>query len=168
MEQEQRIKEIKKSMGMKSSNEKDLEEGNNKEKKFKLPSKAKGKSKIKKNYVLTIYVQKNKNIDFRLLPLNNGKVYYKPTDSFYSVTNRHIGFFKNYPAILIVENLIEPLLLDDIEGIDLDLQRIQKIMIQIAEDSQIDKKSAFGGKGLLFILLGLAVAGYIIYSSSIG
>jgi hypothetical protein len=149
---------------------KDMEEIKNKlepKKKFKLPfgTKMGATSKVKKNYVLALVLRENGGLDIKWLPINDGMVYYSRNKTFHVATTDYIGYYKKYPYIILPEWRLQPISRDELINEKTDNEASsQKVLIDIMERAKL-KGGGLGGGKLLWIIIGLAAAFYMIYSS---
>jgi len=144
-----------------------------KPKNFKLPvtQRIGAKGKIKKNHVLVILLKTNGNVQIKLFKIDEDMIYLKESDTYHSANTDYIGYYKNYPVIILPEWDLKPLSRRDLwekaEGGR--YAKPQSIIIHNVERASglLKKKKSFGGS-LIWIILGLCVVGYLVYSMVLG
>lgn len=140
-----------------------------KKKTFKLPfsKKAGSKGKIKKNYVLTVLIKTNGKVLIKFLPVVDDMIYLKETETYHFTPSDYIGYYKQYPVVVLPEWLLEPISrrrMTD-EGND---ALPQKVIINAMKLSQIKPKSALAGKAVIWLIIGGIIALYLIYNMVTG
>jgi len=92
---------------LKEINEKLPEVKNPKEKKFKLPWKARlGKAKLKKGYITVEVINENKEIDFKREPIGDGTV--KIGDTIHAIDELDVFTYKGKPFAHIPKTKLNP------------------------------------------------------------
>lgn len=146
--------------------------GKNKpEKKFKLKGKVRRgfKRRVKKNYVLVFYLRTNGTIQPYFAPVSNDMVYIKETGLYHEISAKYVMRYDKYPCVILPEWSLNPFEffspMKHYEATELESRKAlpQKAIINAMKLAQLEVKNPIKGRALLFIIAGLAIAGYILY-----
>mgnify|MGYP003131861834 CR=1 FL=1 len=144
-----------------------------KEKKFKLPfNKSFGaKPKIKRNYVLVFLLRTNGKMVIRFLPIEEMMVHLKENDTYHEASPKYIGYYKNYPVMILPEWSVRPISKERL--IEQDIKEGtttlgQKVAINAMKLSQLKKKTNIMGSGMFWLVIGGIVVLYFIYTAVTG
>jgi hypothetical protein len=141
------------------------EEKKAKEKKIKFPKVSKGK--LKKNYVIVILLRTNKQIDMRVLPIQDNMVYLKDNETFHIATTDYVMRYKNYPVIILGEWDLQPISPDELMNKTISEKRLalpQKIIIQAMKQAQLSGKKKGINIGIILIVIG-AIAAVVVVAN---
>lgn len=138
--------------------------------KFKLPSKLRKatKRKLKQNKILVLRITTNGNIHPEFLPVNDELVYIKENKTYHSASAEYVMRFNNkFPTIILPEWSLMPFVPRENkkETRETGTDAIpQKVIITAMKQAQAGllKKGGFGGKTILFIILGVIAALYLL------
>jgi len=149
------------------------ESDGNKSQDFKLSftQRAGTKKKVKQNKAFTIFVRTNGGFNLKWRPIIDDQVYIKEVDNHYSVTTDCVGYYKNYPTILIAEGILKSLTRKDLEEIAEGgkYANPQRVIIHNVERAmgQMKMKGRFGGSAIWIILI-VGVVLYMVYQALTG
>jgi len=145
------------------------EKEDKKEKKFKLGfSKRIGeKQKIKSNHVLVVLIRTNGKVIIKYLPVKDNMIYLRENDTYHFTPSNYIGYYKQYPVVVLPEWLLEPISRKEMteEGND---ALPQKVVINAMKLAQIKPKSALAGKAMIWLVIGGIIALYLMYNMVTG
>jgi|TARA_R100000501_G_C2621742_1_gene114977 hypothetical protein len=144
-----------------------------KEKKFKLPlgKRMGGTAKVKKGYALVILLRTNGSTLMNFFPIRDDLVYISDVDTYHISSTDFIGYYKKYPLIILPEWDLQPLRRHKLYKEAIEHERLakpQRAIIQAIHAAQLKQKSAFGGTGLLWLIIGGIAVLYIIYAGITG
>lgn len=123
-----------------------------KEKKIKFPKVS--IRKLKKNYLIVFLLKTNRQIEPKVLKIEDGMVYLKDNETFHLATTDYIYRYKNYPAVILPEWDLKPISFDELMGKAIDEKRLalpQKIIIQAMKQAQLQQKKK--GSNVIWIIL---------------
>lgn len=145
-----------------------------KEKKFDFPFGIKfgAKGKIRKNNALVQTISDNGETKFKFVPINDGMIYIKETDTYHMATATEILRYKNYPLIILPTFDTKPFSLSDrFEKADKEGRTTywQKYFINIMNNSAIKPKMQLSGKVIFLIIIGIVLfVGFMIMRGKVG
>lgn len=139
---------------------------------FKLPRKFLPKGKLKTNHAIVIYIRTNSNVEISKVPIENDLVYIKQTQLYHQASADYILRYKQYPLLIIPEYSLEPLKVEPFKpkehysqvAVEGKVSYTQRVLIQMLRLSMMPKKTSLGNKNLIWIIVGLVVAVYLVAS----
>jgi len=136
-------------------------------KEFKLPRKVTtGKRrKLKQNYAIVLYIFSNGYADFFFEPIIDDKIYIRQTDKYHAATSEYVIRHKEFPMIIQPEWSLVPFSPREhsIETTEKgEVSFPQRFLIRVMKEAQLGKPKGFGGKTLLWIIIGAIVVLYLI------
>lgn len=143
------------------------------EKKFNLPLGIKigSKGRIKKNYILVFLIRTNGQLLIKFLPIENDMIYLNGNDTYHIATTDYIGYYKNFPAIILPEWSLRPLqrekMMEETTA-NGELALPQKVIINAMKLAQVKPKSAIAGGKMIWLIVGIIVVVYLIYQMITG
>lgn len=132
------------------------------------------KSKLIQNYALVLYIMDNHVADFEWIKIENDYIYIRRTNTYHLAT---AGFvmnlkLKNKSVPLIIQPVwsLEPLTeetFDPVKHFDKTIKankgaNPQKVLITLMEQANLKIKGKMGGKAMLWIVIGIIVALYMV------
>lgn len=133
-----------------------IESNGKKQKKFKLPMKAKvSKKKLKEGYVTVEVINENKEVDFKKYPIIDGTI--KMGDTFHAVKESDIFLYKGKPFLHQAKTKINPY--NPLHGKH-ETYGQKYIMARMKSDFIKTKRNIGWG----MTIFGLVIAGIVIYS----
>lgn len=140
--------------------------GKSKDKKFNF---RKSKGKLKKNYVMVVYVHTNKHTEIKYLQIKDNSIFIKEKGVYHPVMSDYIFWHKNYPMVIIHEDQLMPVHPDTLfgKGSENDISvRGQKVLFALCKEAQIKpekKPMNFGVVLIIIIVIAVAVGGYYLF-----
>lgn len=128
-------------------------------KEFALPKKIKAghKRKLKQNYAVVVYIRTNGWIDIQFEPIVNDLIYIRQTGLYYAATAEYVMRYKQYPMVIQPEWAVTPFSPKDHEKATNEEGKsalAQKVYIQIMKMAAMGGPKKFGGKTILWIIVG--------------
>jgi hypothetical protein len=133
---------------------------NKKDKKFKM--KKLSKAKLKKNFVVVIYVNTNLEMDIKTVQIENNAIYIKETETFYPLTSEYIIRHKGMPVIILHGDALTPVHPKVLLGLmkpedEPKLSMYQKVLFALLKKAQIqDTKKKFNIAAIVIIVIIIA------------
>lgn len=134
-----------------------------KEKKFNFN---KSKGKLKKNYVMVIYVHTNKHMEIKYLPIKDNAVFIKEKGVYHPILTDYIFWHKNYPTVVIHEDQTMPVHPDTLFGkASINDIRGQKVIFALCKEAQIKaekKPMNFGAVLIIIVVIAIVIGAYFL------